>query len=571
MKIKTKDLFKAKFVLIVLLVITSLGSVLWLLLPGFYEPQDLHHIADIYQMYRAIISGQVPPRWGPDFLNSYGYPLFNFYYAGPFYLGAFFYFVSGSLRASYELVFVTGVLIGTIGLYLFLRNHFSKVASFTAAVLFTYTPYKAVQIYVRGAMGEFMSLSLMPILLCVSEKFNTEGKRKWFFLSVIVSSLIILSHNYFWVLIFGFSGIYFAIGSFLNKNTRLLRNFLLETLFSFGITAYWWLPAFLEQKLLNVQTPFPLIDHFPFIKQLIIPSWGYGASLWGPYDGMSFQIGVVNIFVIISAFIVFITEKKKKHHSLFIWSGSAIILSLFFMNIRSYGIWKLVPFHNLFQFPWRLLAFTGIFSSILAAVLIDTLLTSTKKAVLGKFTSLIIIVASISLTFGYFKPSRIFYKNDDDYLNRMFANRTTEGYKNEVGKEYLNWSEDYLLLPYGMDEKPDGLPAVKFMSEDDGIVVKNVREISPVSWEADIDVKEPGKLNFYVLNFPGWVIQVNGKMADLSSGGAGQVVFNVNKGDTEIKAYWTENRLRKLSDTISLFSVILLIIYLYKSASPVKN
>ena len=568
MKKKINDLSKAKFVTVILLVITSLGSVFWLLLPGFYEPQDLHHIADIYQMYRAIMSGQIPPRWGPDFLNSYGYPLFNFYYPGPFYLGAFFYFVSGNLRTSYELVFVTGVLVGTIGLYLFLRNHFSKIASTAAAVLFTYTPYKAVQIYVRGAMGEFLSLSLMPFFLYVSEKYNVEGKRKWFFLSVIISSLVILSHNYFWLLIFGFSGIYFAIGSFLNKNARLLRNFLVEVIFAFGITAYWWLPAFLEQRLLYVQTPFPLIDHFPFIKQLIIPSWGYGASLWGPMDGMSFQLGIVNILVIISAFIVFIAVKQKKHNSLFIWSGGAIILCLYFMNIRSYSIWKMVPFYNLFQFPWRLLAFTGIFSSILAAFLIDTLGTRTKKAVFGKLAALIIIAASISMTVGYFKPSRIFYKNDNDYLNRMFANRTTKGYKSEASKEYLNWSEDYLLLPYGMEKKPDRLPTAKFASVGDGITVKGIREISPVSWEADIDVEDSGKLNFYVLNFPGWVVYVNRIRADLSSGESGQVVFNVHEGATEIKAYWTETGSRKVADAISLFSIILLIIFPIKSALP---
>ncbi|KKQ74281.1 MAG: hypothetical protein US95_C0029G0005 [Candidatus Woesebacteria bacterium GW2011_GWB1_38_5] len=238
------------------------------------------------------------------------------------------------------------------------------------------------------------------------------------------------------------------------------------------------------------------------------------------------------------------------------------------MNIRSYSIWKMVPFYNLFQFPWRLLAFTGIFSSILAAFLIDTLGTRTKKAVFGKLAALIIIAASISMTVGYFKPSRIFYKNDNDYLNRMFANRTTKGYKSEASKEYLNWSEDYLLLPYGMEKKPDRLPTAKFASVGDGITVKSIREISPVSWEADIDVEDSGKLNFYVLNFPGWVVYVNRIRADLSSGESGQVVFNVHEGATEIKAYWTETGSRKVADAISLFSIILLIIFPIKSALP---
>jgi uncharacterized membrane protein len=275
--------------------------------------QDLHHIADIYQMYRAIFSGQIPPRWGPDFLYAFGYPLFNFYYVGPFYLGAMFYMVSGSLRFSFEMIFVVSVVIGAVGIYLFLKQHFSRMASLAAAILFTYTPYKAVQIYVRGAMGELLSISLMPWLLYFIEKYINEKRRKWFICSVLISACIILSHNYFWVLIFGFCSMYLAFVAFARKRAEILQNFLIEILLSLGITAYWWLPALTEQKLLNTTTPFPLIDHFPFIKQLLVPSWGYGASLWGPGDGMSFQLGVVNILLVIASFVVFLLVKKRKY------------------------------------------------------------------------------------------------------------------------------------------------------------------------------------------------------------------------------------------------------------------
>jgi len=43
-------------------------------------------------------------------------------------------------------------------------------------------------------------------------------------------------------------------------------------------------------------TLFNFKDHFPFIKQLIFSPWGHGASLWGPGDGMSFQVGIINWF-----------------------------------------------------------------------------------------------------------------------------------------------------------------------------------------------------------------------------------------------------------------------------------
>lgn len=320
MKKTVQNLFKKEWFIICLLIVAVLGCIYQLLRSGFYEPQDLHHLADIYEMTRALSSGQLPPRWGPDFLYGYGYPLFNFYYVGPFYLGSLFYLLSGSLRFSYEAVFEFGVILGAIGFYLFLRNHFSKIASFCGAILFSYTPYRAVQIYVRGAMGEFLTVSLMPIFLYFNDRLIKDRKKKWFIFSALIASFIILSHNYFWVLIFGFCGVYYLFVSFISKRYQIIKNFLLEIFLAIGITTYWWLPAFTEQKQLWVQTPFPLIDHFPFIKQLLIPYWGYGASLWGPMDGMSFQLGIVNIFAVLLSLVVFMLVKNRRKKEIFLWS-----------------------------------------------------------------------------------------------------------------------------------------------------------------------------------------------------------------------------------------------------------
>ena len=69
-----------KLIILISLLILGLPAGRILLTSSFFEPHDLHHLADIYQMYRSLESGQFPPRWGPDFSFTYGYPLFNFYY-----------------------------------------------------------------------------------------------------------------------------------------------------------------------------------------------------------------------------------------------------------------------------------------------------------------------------------------------------------------------------------------------------------------------------------------------------------------------------------------------------------
>src|SRR3989337_3831239 len=153
-----------------LLLLATLPAIYYLIKPGFYEPHDLHHLADIYQMARAFVSGQIPPRLGPGFTYGYGYPLFNFYYLLPFYLGAFLYALFGSLTVSFESVFVLSAILSVFGMYLFLREYFDKLPSFVGSVLILYTPYRAVQIYVRGAMGEALALSLLPFVLWAGAK-----------------------------------------------------------------------------------------------------------------------------------------------------------------------------------------------------------------------------------------------------------------------------------------------------------------------------------------------------------------------------------------------------------------
>ncbi len=59
--------------LIVLLVLLQ-GR--FLLRSGFYTFSDEPHLANLYQMIRALGSGQFPPRWAPDMSFNFGYPIF---------------------------------------------------------------------------------------------------------------------------------------------------------------------------------------------------------------------------------------------------------------------------------------------------------------------------------------------------------------------------------------------------------------------------------------------------------------------------------------------------------------
>jgi len=551
-----KKILKKPWIIFVFLFLLGLPASISLLKSGFYEPHDLHHFADIYQMVRAIQSGQLPPRWGPDFIYGYGYPLFNFYYVMPFYLGSLFFFVFGSLVASFKLVFLTTIFLSLVGMYLFLREFVGKYASLVGSVLFLYTPYRAVQIYVRGAMGEAFALSLLPFVLLGLVKVLKENNSKNTSIAAILLAIFILSHNYLWAMSFPFILLLIVL---LKKDQffSFIKTFLKVTLFGLGLSAYWWLPALVEKALVASITPFPLIDHFPFIKQLILPSWGYGSSVWGPNDEMSFQIGLINLIVFSLGLGFYFLYKKRfsiKLKALYIWSIVGFLISVVFMNSRTYFIWKLIPFHGFIQFPWRLLIFTTLFTSIIAALVVEVIKEKRRK-VIGIF----VISMSILLTINYFKPSGVYYKNDNDYLNRFFASRSLEGDENYVSEEYREYSEDYLLLPNWTSKKPDQLPSSKYLIESGKVLEE--REISSTQIELRVFAEKESKINFNIFYFPGWFAKVDDELVDINSGDPyGQIEILLPEGIHNVNLFWKETNLRLLADIISLATLVILIL-----------
>lgn len=560
---RVKEMNKNFLGTVLLLTVIATPALYFLLAPGFYEPHDLHHIADIFQMYRAFESGQLPPRLGPDFTFGFGYPLFNFYYVLPFYIGSLVFFLTKSLTGSFEFVFILSVLLSVYGMYLFLREFIGRLSSLAGALLFLYTPYRALQIYVRGAMGEALALALMPFVFWGIARLIKNPTLKWACVVGIISALFLLSHNYFWLLALPWLTIFctFLAISIKKLNMATIKYVVLACVLGAGISAYWWFPAFAEYRLVSLNTPFKVEDHFPFIKQLVFPSWGYGPSIWGPNDDISFQIGVVNLGAVFLSITIFLAKFKslpRKERLLFIFGLLGFSLSVLLMNIRSLFVWKILPIYQFIQFPWRFLAFTTFFSSFLLGVSVETLQVGLRKVVV-----IVVIFLSILLTIGYFRPSKVVYKEDDYYLSRMFANITESGEKDSVSNDYREWSEDYLLLPLWVKEKPKEVPQRKIESA--SVNVSNIQKINPVYWTLEVASEGGGEIYFNSYYFPGWVAEIDGRVVETEPfGPQGKIKLVVPEGDRQVSFYWGETKLRKAADFVSLFFLALTIWLLFK-------
>ncbi len=170
-----------------------------LFIPGFYGASDDIHIAWLHQMDQTIKMGQFPPRFVPDLSFGFGYPLFNFVFPLPFYVGEMLHLLGLSLVDAIKGVFFLTIILSSFSMYFLLRIFSGRLVSITGAILYVYTPYRAVDIYLRGAIGESVAFIFFPLIILSLTKLTSDDNqvKGWRWIGIGGLSLVglILSHN----------------------------------------------------------------------------------------------------------------------------------------------------------------------------------------------------------------------------------------------------------------------------------------------------------------------------------------------------------------------------------------
>lgn len=549
-----KDLFRRdkKWLLAVLAI--SLLAIYPLFRSGFYPFHDEPHIANLHQMSWILREGQFPPRFVPHMIYEYGYPLFNFYYHLPFYVGSLFVNILGwSLVDSLKTVFGLTIPLSGIAFYLLMRKFVPNVGAAFGAIVYMFTPYRAVDLYVRGAVGELWAFVFAPIVLLSLLNVIQESKLRNVVLSGIAIAGFILSHNVGFFIFFPFILLILLL-YFRYKFVKGLTRVLESVLFGLGFSAYYWLPAVREKEFVVSGTPFNPADHFPFLKQLILPSWGYGASVWGPGDGLSFQIGLVNVLAVVLSLILIVRFRRKmdKIGKIVLPSIVIFFIAVALMNIRSLFIWQALPLSEYVQFPWRFLMVTTFFSSIIAGWVFSILLPKSRFIILLLLSMLVVFVS-----LSYFRPEKQLMVDDEYYLSRFFA-RTLGG--SEVSISYKHYSEDYLPATLWMWSRPGRLPQNKVEIS----ARTQLINLSSTKLEVDIEADEDTWAVINTTYFPGWQATLDGEIQKITIGEPyGNIFIPVPQGHHLLKIMFVDTPVRTAANVFSIFCVLVAIIFGY--------
>jgi len=144
-----------------------------------------------------------------------------------------------------------------------------------------------------------------------------------------------------------------------------------------GLCAVFAIPALTENRFVRVDQwyggRYAWGGDFVEFFQLFSPTWGFGISVPGPDDGVSFQLGVVP--VVLSLFSMVILAYRQRSSPANNYAGRlaaffAVLtaVAVWLMLAASAPVWQALPLARLVQFPWRLLAVTTVSMAFLCGV-----------------------------------------------------------------------------------------------------------------------------------------------------------------------------------------------------------
>lgn len=172
-----------------------------------YSEDMLFHFARVNGIYEGLRTGQFPVRINPTQLAGYGYITGTMYPQLFLYFPALLKFFHISSMLGMKLLLFGANLAVPVFSYGAVRGiSRNSRAAFLAAVFYTLNPYRMINFYSRGAVGEGIAMVFLPLVLWGTYEILWNRREKWWILTLGMSGVLsshLLSMELYAMLIFG--------------------------------------------------------------------------------------------------------------------------------------------------------------------------------------------------------------------------------------------------------------------------------------------------------------------------------------------------------------------------------
>lgn len=530
-----------------------------LLQPGLPKVHDAEsHVTRIMEFGQALADGQLPPRWASRYFHGIGSPVIMLNYHLPYYHAQLFTMWGVSAIAAFRLTLWSSFVLSGLGMYWVLRRWGSPWAALMGAMLYTWAPYRFVNLYVRGAFGESYAYLFVPFIL-----YGLVSRHR--ILTVVAFAALFLSHPVASAL---FSAVVLGI-VVLQALGRSRPGIALREILGFFFSSYLWAFALASYNLVPTllmtrytyyapgnTIPF---EHFPTLQQLLVDAWGYGYSVPGAQDNMSFAVGYAQLVVIVLALgALFLRRKRSSGQQPFPAFTIAGILLMFFlacgsMLAASMPLWAVLHFTAILDFPWRLLLVVPFLAALVGFWLTNQIKSTYVQiaVVLG-----VLVVAVVS----QYRHARV--GEHWSWGMEHFAQEMDTG--DAYGEYAARWRQTRSKPTVG------GRFEVLSGEAASTVIVSTSHELSlAVSASTDVTIR----LN--IMYFPGWRVWLNNEEQTVESGSgrcsistddaddgndlSGLIVCRVSPGHNTLRALYTHTWEQLLGLALTIAALILLI------------
>ena len=440
-----------------------------------------------------------------------------------------------------------------------------------SATLYTYFFYHSVVVYVRGALAEFFTLAILPWVFLSLDNLFKKPTIKSSILFGLAFALLILTHPLIAYPAVFFIAAFFVFYFFASYDKLgFFKNFSLGAFFGLGLSAFFWLPSYVERK-------YTLVDniltrelanykiHFVYLKQFWYSAWGYGGSLAGSEDGLTFQLGKIHILVIglsLAAFIFYLFGRNKSKETIryFLFSFFLLIFSLFMASNLSSAVWDKIQYLWYLQFPWRFLTFTTFFVSVVGGLSIFFL--KEKFRLWATLLAVLLFLFTIVRYEKYFSPS-VYVNKSDKQLTRFeeiawrvsktsfeFAPLGIKTAKTELGTTTIGLTRKELKTdPYEIN-----------LTLPDAIKIETVVDLFSRK-QFNIQAALPVIFRLNTFNFPGWRAYLDGRQIAINDKNDYKLItVSVPEGKHSLKFAFANTPIRTMANYLSILSIISIIV-----------
>ena len=491
----------------------------------------------------GIWRGEIYPRWLPELWFGAGAPDFFFYGPLPFWIS------STVGRAMCWQCDVPSLLnVGTLivlaasgfGYYLFASRLLAHDKAFIAAGLYMILPYHLmVDLGVRQAFGELTAFAAFPFIcyfligLFRSDRGNGTG------LAVSVAALILSHLPSVIICAFVLGPITLAYGFAKSKTRSEAVHFLSYAaafaVFGLGLSALYWLPAF-------VLLP-DVASHTLWQAAFNWSNWLFFDGLAEPNPPMTMLLKVW--LVAITALMLVFVKRLWENRDIALWCLLPLLVAWIFMTPLSWPLWKVLPFLQAIQFPWRFMMVAEFGLPLAIAFLLPKL----------RMISLVGTLAIMSLLSGF---AGYQLGNIMGLSRQSVAENITDHLS---AWEYLPKTafDPIMRLTGGSRDAARS----DWASNPGEISQTGMTMLSSRHWVADVDVDAPTQIVFRQFYWKLWAAhsEVTGQEIKLSAEPKfGLITFDVPAGKSKIKLDLEMDWSEKFGLALSFFSGSILVL-----------